>query len=26
VWIGEPLGAPAIAGVIDPGFRVDCAE
>jgi hypothetical protein len=26
VWIGEPLGAPAIAGVIDPGFRIECPE
>ena len=25
VWIGEPLGAPAIAGVIDPAFP-DCPE
>jgi hypothetical protein len=26
VWIGEPLGAPTIAGVMDPDFRVDCPE
>jgi hypothetical protein len=26
VWIGEPLGAPTIAGVLDPAFRHECAE
>jgi hypothetical protein len=26
VWISEPLGAPTVAGVIDPDFRVECAE
>ena len=26
VWIGEPLGAPTITGVMDPNFRVECAE
>jgi len=26
VWIGEPLGAPTIAGVMNPDFRVDCPE
>jgi hypothetical protein len=26
VWIGEPLGAPKVAGVIDPDFRIDCPE
>ena len=26
VWIGEPLGAPTIAGVMDPEFRAECPE
>ena len=26
VWIGEPLGTPTIAGVIDPDYRHECAE
>jgi len=26
VWIGEPLGAPTIVGVMNPDVRVDCPE
>jgi hypothetical protein len=26
VWIGEPLGTPTVAGVLDPEYRHECAE
>ena len=26
VWIGEPLGGPTVAGIMDPAFRIDCKE